>query len=259
MLDLSPHSFRGMRPDSRSIIPDTTLCMIVRDELMNSAGGIERMLRHHIPHFTQVDVADTGSVDGTREKLAELEKEYEQLRVYDHAFDGYGPSRNFIKSKARTRLVAMLDADELITHQDLSRIRRIINNREGLVGIHFPFRQVKKTIGEPNYEFGHNPRIYRNLPDYNYRGKVWENLFDEDEEEQVRYTVGDGIERENLPMVKVPIYHFEPQDEEVYLDKRKELYTDLQLKGRFDVPPSRVKGFKLWKAFNPLRNAPQFN
>src|SRR3989338_11169897 len=79
----------------RIILPNTALCAIVRDELMNPAGGIENFVRLNVPHVEEAVIVDTGSVDGTREKLEELREQYPHMKVFDHPFDGFANSRNY--------------------------------------------------------------------------------------------------------------------------------------------------------------------
>ena len=84
-------SYQHMYP---KISDDVTLGIIVRDELMNPAGGILSMLNQHINSFSNVVVLDTGSVDGTRELLEHLSGQYSHLKLYDGRFKGYAHARN---------------------------------------------------------------------------------------------------------------------------------------------------------------------
>lgn len=96
----------------QTALSDVTLTMIVRDELMNCAGGLLPMLEYHLPHFPAAVVLDTGSVDGTRQLLEHLQGEYPQLKVYDAEFEGYGYARLKANSLVLTEYSFMLDADE---------------------------------------------------------------------------------------------------------------------------------------------------
>src|SRR3989338_10813740 len=86
----------------RIILPNTALCAIVRDELMNPAGGIENFVRLNVPFVEEAIIVDTGSIDGTREALEELQVQYPNLRVVDHKFDGFANSRNVSLKQAKT-------------------------------------------------------------------------------------------------------------------------------------------------------------
>ena len=58
------------------LLKNTSLCVIVGDEMINPAGGIQSFL-------------DTGSIDGTRQVLKDTRKSYPHLRVFDHPFQGW--------------------------------------------------------------------------------------------------------------------------------------------------------------------------
>lgn len=56
------------------VLPNTSLCSIVRDELMNPAGGIKDFMECIVPYVERAVIVDTGSLDGTREVLEEAKK-----------------------------------------------------------------------------------------------------------------------------------------------------------------------------------------
>ena len=78
------------------ILPDTSICAIVRDEIMNAAKGIVDFVESTVPFVEEAVIVDTGSKDGTREALEELSAVYPNLRVLDRPFDDYASSRNYI-------------------------------------------------------------------------------------------------------------------------------------------------------------------
>ena len=53
----------AVNPKQEIVIPDTSLCAIVRDEITNSAGGIIDFIDTTIPYLESAIVVDTGSVD----------------------------------------------------------------------------------------------------------------------------------------------------------------------------------------------------
>ena len=114
---------------SSIILEDVSLCAIVRDEKMNPAGGIQRFIESHVPFVEEAVIVDTGSKDGTREILEELESRYSNLRIFDHPFDGYGPSRNYSLEKANCKYVLVLDADELLTQTQPINDWKIIHKK----------------------------------------------------------------------------------------------------------------------------------
>ena len=99
-------------------LPDTSLCAIVRDEIVNPEGGIVDFGDSTVPFVEKAVILDTGSVDGTYETLLGLSELYPHLHVFQHGFEGYGPSRNRALKKIDTELVLVLDADERLTEDD---------------------------------------------------------------------------------------------------------------------------------------------
>ncbi len=99
-----------------------TLAAIVRDEMMNPAGGIQRFLASTVPHVDEAVIVDTGSVDGTRDILADATREYANLRVYDRVFKGFDDARNHSFTQVRTSHTLILDADEYMSSKDLTAL-----------------------------------------------------------------------------------------------------------------------------------------
>ena len=111
------------------ILPDTTLCAIVRDEIINPAGGIAKFVKNSVPFVEKAVIVDTGSKDGTREALEEFSAKYTNLRVLDRPFDGYSSSRNFSLKQAKTHYALVLDADERLSHVDFKQLRKILEQK----------------------------------------------------------------------------------------------------------------------------------
>ena len=163
-----------------TILKDTTLCMIVRDEKMNPAGGIERFAAAHIPHVEEAVIVDTGSVDGTREILERLESQYPNLRVLDRPFDGYSNSRNFSLDQSRTKYNLVLDADELLTEKsptnDWEDLKEIMEE----VDIEMTaFLGLDILADGREHRYSSCPalrRLFLNERKYRYLGEVWERI-----------------------------------------------------------------------------------
>lgn len=68
---------------SELMMPDVSLCAIVRDEAMNPAGGVVKFIDAHMPYVEEGVVVDTGSIDGTREILEEMQAKYPHLKIFD--------------------------------------------------------------------------------------------------------------------------------------------------------------------------------
>ncbi len=154
------------------ILPDTTLCAIVRDEAMNPAGGIVDFVDSTVPFVEEAVIVDTGSVDGTREMLEQLESEYHNLTVVDATFIDYASARNVSLKYAKTKRALVLDADERLTRKDFRDLKKIVE-RENFIGYNFQIANVY-----PNEERGmgglHNPRLFTIEPrNRRYTGRAY--------------------------------------------------------------------------------------
>jgi glycosyltransferase involved in cell wall biosynthesis len=235
-----------------TILEDTSLCAIVRDEIMNPAGGIERFVRAIVPHVGKAVVFDTGSIDGTREKLRELSREFRNMRVYDRPFDNYVNARNASLEKVKTKWTLVLDADELITRAEFEELAGILKEANGrkpsVLGYNFKFREVSK-VGKKGY--GHNPRLFQNKAGFFYTGNsdgAYEIL-------NLRITPTKNTIAEyhyqvaHLPKT-IQIFHFVSPDESSLNFKMREWYNCPK---KWAQAPSRIKNSAVWKAYNLLR------
>jgi len=223
------------------IIRDTSLCAIVRDEIMNPAGGIVDFVECTVPYVEQAVIVDTGSIDGTRQKLEELEKKHTNLTVYDYVFDDYASSRNFSLSKVETKRALVLDADERITDSGFDILKLIANM--------YPDDYMSFLFISINPEFnlqsgGHNPRLFP-VKGVEYRNKESGSL-------EYLYKDGSCIKSENMNKSGVIINHIVPCGNDLWY-KEAHWYEAIVSKG-IAKAPSEVLSFQGWKAFNPRRN-----
>ena len=233
--------------ENKIILPDVSLCAIVRDEKMNPAGGIERFVASHVPFVEEAVIVDTGSVDGTREILEELRSKYSNLKIFDHKFEGFADARNYSLSKVKTKYALVLDADELITHKtqgnNWEKIKR--NMREFSDYYYFNFKNIRSN-GEIVFRSYWPHRLFTKESKMN-EGKdtIWE--------------FHEGLEKGSKVYTGAEIIHFISNDD---LDsiKRKKFYRD-GIKDEFkseiinkNIAPSQIPGFTEWKKYNPQRD-----
>ncbi len=220
-------------------LPETTLTMIVRDEVMNPAGGLRAVLMKQMPYFSEVVVLDTGSVDGTRQLLEHLAGEYPQLRVYDAEFKGYASARTTANEYVRTKYTLMLDADERVEDYAslLEQMREV--NQNDQKGINFGFQEIYlcgKTLGG----MGWNPRLLRKDLVRFGTGELWESL---------DYTI---ISRYPIRRAVAPIRHFRYSRYQSSVDRKYgEWYGLFSDRIRYKTPPSKIPGFETWKTPSP--------
>jgi len=225
-----------------AVLSDTSLCAIVRDEIINPADGIRDFIESTVPFVEEAVVVDTGSVDGTRQELEKLQAAHRNLRVLDLVFKGYASARNYSLSQARTGYILILDADERLISEDFSRIQEEMNPES--LSHRFKFRNV---FINPKQDYtsvgGFNDRLFKNLPEMHFQGKCWEGLYFREEPLS-------GLQVTNL---SVEIKHFKasPLAQE---QKMNQWYNGVMQSGKqTETSPSHVKGFADWKRYNPRR------
>ena len=235
------------------ILPDTSLAAIVRDEKMNPAGGIIRFLDSIVPYVKEAVIVDTGSKDGTRGLLEEAKKKYNNLRVYDRQFDGYASSRNYSLEQVKTKRVLVLDADELLTKEDLKELKRVLIKDYMLslfkdtLGYNFNFLNILQY--DEFQSNGHNPRLFEINDNLHYDNEYTgggEFLYKHNHKfEFDPCVINTGIE----------IKHFRPS--RLALEyKGSDWYQRLSRNISFGTrnAPSETQHFEVWKRYNSRRD-----
>jgi glycosyltransferase involved in cell wall biosynthesis len=224
-----------------------SLAAIVRDEMVNPAGGIVDFLDCTVPYVEEAVILDTGSADGTREALEEAQSRYPHLRVFDHVFNGYASSRNMSLKHVRTPYALVLDADERIRPEGYLRLAELMEGRMMQYDLRFINVTHRASLFTGKVRpmegrgWGHNPRLFRTDGNPRFVDEVWEFLFHE------------GIDCDSYPSslrmeTDVSIFHYvgtmagrEMKDKSWYSHFRPG--QDFSL-----VPsPSQIDGFNEWK------------
>lgn len=236
-----------------AILKDVSLAAIVRDEIMNPAGGVERWLRSTLPYVEEAVVVDTGSIDGTREKLEELQGEFDNLRAYDIKWEGFAKSRNFSLSKVNTKRVLVLDADEIISDRKKSisggyrKLARFIELNPAIV-----YRLDSDWIypdSNETYSYTFYSRLFLKLNSISFVGKKYDEFKRDGPFSRAL------VEPKDIPKVigvnsGVKIKQFCSSLEAVKL-KEKEFYEgDFGCK----IPLPKLPNFHKWKAYNLKRD-----
>lgn len=93
-----------------------SLCMIVKNEEKN----IRKCLNSVKDLFEEIIIVDTGSTDKTKDYLKKYTK-----NIYDFEWiDDFSAARNYAFSKATKDYIMWLDADDIITKEDLKKLKQ---------------------------------------------------------------------------------------------------------------------------------------
>jgi len=192
-----------------------------------------------VPYVDNAVIVDTGSVDGTREILEELESKYPNLRVFDKKWEGYANGRNFSIDKADTANILVLDADERIVKEDFTKLKRDLENSQ-VSSYELPI----VYIGWDGIKFkggGHNPRLFKKgLGTFKSAiGRPWEYL---------RSKEGRRIYSQTYS--EVTIKHFLSTETGQH---QKMVYWYDSGAWEKGLSPTQVRGCSKWKQLNPQR------
>lgn len=237
------------------VLDDVSIQVITRNDIMNPAGGIERFVHAHIPYPKELRIQDTGSDDGTYEKLKELQKQYSNLIIPEPIdFMGFDYSRNVgLKDTSKNKKIKWiieLDTDELI--KDWEELSLAINSiaKDSPDTNAFLFSPIHIFPDYRKYKVPYNSlRLFRN-GSVEYYGKVFENP------SIPGIKKGEIIPSLQSTFLGVAIYHFLPSYKarlkkmEYWYKKNRNFEENI----KNNISPSQTPGFKEWKAYNPKRD-----
>ena len=166
-----------------------SLCMIVKDEIDN----IEKCLEYAFPLVDETFIVDTGSTDGTREKLDALAKQ-ENIHVIDAEWDNnFSKARNRSIKNANGDYILILDADERVFAKR-AQVESILM-QSSVDAYNIPIYNIHEdkemTVSASMI------RLYKNnKPEY--KGEIHEQL----------YIDGSPAKAENIDADIIKIYHY---------------------------------------------------
>lgn len=150
-----------------------SLCMIVKNEISN----IEYLMNDVCPVLEQVVVVDTGSTDGTYEKLKNLENKYQSLEVHTYKWhDHFSDARNFSFSLANNDWIFWLDGDDRIDRSKLKYFKdNILDNSDVDVWM-LDYNYAQLPSGEPQIVLGRERFLRRSL-NSKWQGAIHETIY----------------------------------------------------------------------------------
>ena len=143
-----------------------SVCMIVKNE----EEVLSRCLASAVQFADEVVVVDTGSVDKTKE----IARQYTE-KVYDFAWqDDFAQARNFAFSKGTCDYLMWLDADDVVTPENIERIRELKRTMDGAVDlVMMQYRVAFDAAGQPTFAYERERIVKRGA------GFVWEGAVHE--------------------------------------------------------------------------------
>lgn len=146
-----------------------SLCMIVKNEEL----VLDRCLSSVYSLVDEIIIVDTGSTDKTKE----IAQKYTD-KIYDFEWcDDFSKARNFSFSKATGKYIMWLDADDVVTKENLEKLQKL---KSGLIYGSVDFYMLKYDIafdecGKPTFSY-YRERIVKNTEELKWQGFVHEYL-----------------------------------------------------------------------------------
>lgn len=154
-----------------------SVCIITKNEQQN----IRRCLESIMPYDVEIVVADTGSVDATRDIVSEYTDQ-----LYDFTWcDDFAAAKNFAISKAVNPYVLVLDSDEYIEKFDVRSLERLLAEHSREVG-RIKRRNIfsREGVEKENQEWIN--RIFAK-DIFHYEGRIHEQVAARDKTEYETY------------------------------------------------------------------------
>lgn len=149
---------------------ELSMCLIVKNEINN----IEGLMSDLLPVVEEINVVDTGSTDGTLQKLEEFAAKNPNLHIHHYTWDDhFADARNFSFSKATKPWVGWCDGDDRLNPQDLAKFKNEFMDDANvdcwLMDYHYSFL----PNGEPSITLGRE-RFMRKVSSPRWHGAIHE-------------------------------------------------------------------------------------
>ena len=145
-----------------------SLCMIVKNE----EKVLPRILTPIKEVADKILICDTGSADNTKEIAREFTAE-----IYDFPWkDDFSAARNFISEKVRTDYWMWLDADDIITQENLFRLKQLKENLSPDTDmVMMDYVTDFDEWNHPVFSF-YRERILKTSRNFRWQGRVHESI-----------------------------------------------------------------------------------
>jgi glycosyltransferase involved in cell wall biosynthesis len=223
------------------VLKNTCLCVPVRNELINPAGGIVDLIDSIVPYVEHAVILDTGSTDGTLDALEYARKKYRHLKIHKLPFRGFSYTKNYLLKQARklsknkSTKALFMDADERFSEKDIYKIGEFLEEYDPEI-CSFEFEHILPS-GSRIFAPQQSERIFINSHDVRFNGEIYECLFLPD-----RWS----MRAQGLPTIK----HFLPTEKAL---DQKRLYYNMAKNDIKKVPHGLPIEEQSWRRYNPQR------
>ena len=212
--------------------PTISLCMITKNE----ENFLEQCLNSVKDIADEIIIVDTGSID----KTISIAKKY-NAKIFNFKWvDDFSAARNESIGHATKEWILMLDADEVIEKNDLSKIKNAIENSEDVVGFALEQRSYINNFFEGAVKNNSDFDLVKDYPFYisNFLVRLFKNSLGLYFKHKVHELIEDSIEEKNLKYKKleVVLHHFGSLKNENLVSDRVNQYSKIILKQLEEEP-----------------------
>jgi len=230
----------------KSLKEGISLCMIVKNE----EESITRALESVYGLVDEIVVVDTGSEDRTVEYAQKL---CAHVFTYDWN-DDFAAARNFAIDQAGCKWILVLDADEIISRKDFTKVKQAVTQEtvDAFVFLQRNYCESPDAEGwqanRGEYEESHGfsgffdvpiIRLFRNEPEIRFKGVVHELVDEAVKKKQKRY-------------LDIPIHHYTYFEKPAERDQKSEFYLSLLLKQLEREPENETTWFLVGRQYYTL-------
>jgi len=141
-----------------------SLCIIAKNE----ADLISQCIISALPYVDQVVVVDTGSSDRTQEIARSLGAE-----VWEFPWkNDFSVARNYSLEKARGDWILFMDCDEEVDQSTGEKLLSAVQSKD----YDAFYINIKNIVSGGNQVAFHSIRLFRNLPQFRFQGKIHEQI-----------------------------------------------------------------------------------
>lgn len=197
-----------------------SLCIIAKNE----ADLIGQCIKSALPYVDQIVVVDTGSSDSTVQIAEKLGAE-----VWEFPWNNdFSAARNFSLEKARSDWILFMDCDEEIDQSTDQIILEAVKSDY----YHAYYINIKNILADNNQVAFYSIRLFRNLPQYRFRGKI---------HEQIANSIVENCGEEKIGRINFTLLHHGYNPEKVNI--KAKIMRNINLLEEEQDNPENINGF----------------